>query len=261
MLSKPEVTLTTSPQAYASQNISTLFDTTWVLSTAEQYDGLIATQQKTAAASKGTGNTVADIADESTYGQSLLEKQELEEGKMLAQHFQCIQQNKKLTMKKANIAKATAVQQHWASNYFPEHIPDGLGVKVWVLLNVEQLNLCFKGALGDCMYYSPYSNTVFVSTDANKVVAFKFNLHQWAKVPTTIVYKYAPHGLLHTHYKLKQLYKYYAIKHIPHHNHSVTYMLNSELLLFTQWLDDTLHDCTMQIILADPIYQDLKNPI
>ncbi|KAG6858416.1 hypothetical protein C0995_000219, partial [Termitomyces sp. Mi166 len=169
----------------------------------EQYDGLVATQQKTVAMSKSKGKAVATIESESDYGQfSSEDEQESEEGKLAAQHFQHMQQNKKLTTK-VNIAKAEAAQQHWAINDFSGHIPDGLRVKR-------------------------------------------------TKVPTTIVYKYAPHGLLCTPYELEQLYKYYANKRIPYHNHVVVYMLISELLLFAQWLDDSLHDHTMQ---------DLKNPI
>ncbi|KAG6898673.1 hypothetical protein C0995_008886 [Termitomyces sp. Mi166 len=230
--------------------------------TPKQYNGLVVTQQKTAAASKSKGKAVAMIKDESDYGQfSSEDKQESEEGESAAQHFQCMQQNKKLATKKANIAKAEAAQQHWAINDFSGCIPDRLGVKVWGPLNVEQLNSCFQGALGDCMYYSPYSNTVHIRADANRAVAFEFNSHQQAKVPATIVYKYALRSLPRTPYKLEQLYKYYANEHVPHCDCVVAYMLISELLRFTQWLDDNLHDRTMQIILSDPVYWDLKNPI
>ncbi|KAG6896139.1 hypothetical protein C0995_011740 [Termitomyces sp. Mi166 len=48
--------------------------------TPEQYDGLVATQQKTAAASKGRGKAVATSESESDYGQFLSEdEQESEE--------------------------------------------------------------------------------------------------------------------------------------------------------------------------------------
>ncbi|KAG6894679.1 hypothetical protein C0995_013837 [Termitomyces sp. Mi166 len=230
--------------------------------TLELYDGLVATQQKTVAVSKGKGKAVATVNNESDYGQSLSEEeQELEEGESAAQHFQCMQQNKKLTSKKANAAKARDAQQHWAINDFSGCISDGLGVKVWEPNNVERLNSCFQGALGDCMYYSPYSNTVHVGADANWAVAFKHNSHQQAKVPTTIVYKYALRGLPRTPYELEQLYKYYANEHVLHHDRVVTYMLISELLLFMQQLDSSLQDCTMQVLLSDPLYWDLKNPI
>ncbi|KAG5333152.1 hypothetical protein C0989_006194 [Termitomyces sp. Mn162] len=110
----------------------------------EQYDELVATQQKTAATSKGKGKAVAMIEDDSNYGQFLSEdKQESEERESAAQHFQHMQHNKKLATKKANIAKAEAAQQHKAINDFSGHIPNRLGVKVWGLLNVEWLNLCF----------------------------------------------------------------------------------------------------------------------
>ncbi|KAG6858563.1 hypothetical protein C0995_015663 [Termitomyces sp. Mi166 len=179
--------------------------------TPEQYDGLIATQQKTAAVSKGKGKMVATVNDESDYGQSSSEdEQESEEGESAAQCFQHVQQNKKLASKKANAAKARDAQQHQAINDFSGRIPDGLGVKVWGLNDVERLNSCFQGALSDCMYYSPYSNTVHVGADANQAAAFEHNLHQQAKVPTTIVYKYTPHSLPHTPYELERLYKCYA---------------------------------------------------
>ncbi|KAG6893105.1 hypothetical protein C0995_001607, partial [Termitomyces sp. Mi166 len=94
----------------------------------EQYDGLIATQQKTAAMSKSKGKAVATVDDESDYGQSLSEdEQESEEGESAAQRMQ---RNKKLTSKKANAAKARDAQQHRAINDFSGCIPDGLGVKV-----------------------------------------------------------------------------------------------------------------------------------
>ncbi|KAG6860017.1 hypothetical protein C0995_000445 [Termitomyces sp. Mi166 len=180
--------------------------------TLEQYDGLVATQQKTAAASKGKKKVVATIEDESNYGQSSSEdEQELEEGELAAQRFQRVQQNKKLAIKKANAAKAEAAQQYQAINDFSGHIPNGLKVK--------------------------------------------------AKVPATIIYKYAPRGLPRTLYELEWLYKYYANEHVPHHDCVVMYMLISELLRFAQQLDDNLHDHTMQVTLSDPVYWDLKNPI
>ncbi|KAG6901479.1 hypothetical protein C0995_011382 [Termitomyces sp. Mi166 len=230
--------------------------------TPEQYNGLVAIQQKTAAMFKGKEKAVAMVNDESDYGQSLSEdEQESEEGESAAQCFQHVQRNKKLTSKKANVAKARDAQQHWAINDFSGHIPDRLGVKVWGPHNVEQLNLCFQGALGDCMYYSPYSNTVHVRANANQAVAFEHNSCQQAKVPATIVYKYAPCGLPCTPYELEWLYKYYANEHVPHRDHVVVYMLISELQLFAQQLDNSLQDRTMQVLLSDPLYQDLKNPI
>ncbi|KAG6860455.1 hypothetical protein C0995_010928 [Termitomyces sp. Mi166 len=230
--------------------------------TPEQYDGLVATQQKTAAASKGKGKAVATVNNESDYGQSSSEEeQELEEGESAAQRFQRMQQNKKLTLKKANAAKVRDAQQHRAINDFSGCIPNGLGVKVWGLNNVEWLNSCFQGALGDCMYYSLYSNTVHIRANTNQTAAFKHNSCQQAKVPTTIVYKYALHRLPCTPYELEQLYKYYANEHVLHCDHVVAYMLISELLLFVQQLDNSLQDHTMQVLLSDPLYQDLKNPI
>ncbi|KAG6871034.1 hypothetical protein C0995_008908, partial [Termitomyces sp. Mi166 len=90
----------------------------------EQYDGLVATQQKTVAASKGKGKAVATVDDESDYEQSSSEdEQESEEEESAAQCFQCMQQNKKLASKKANIAKARDAQQHQAINDFSGCIP------------------------------------------------------------------------------------------------------------------------------------------
>ncbi|KAG6894529.1 hypothetical protein C0995_014110, partial [Termitomyces sp. Mi166 len=83
--------------------------------TPEQYDGLVATQQKAAATSKGKGKAVATVDDESDYGQSLsVHEQESEEGESVAQRFQHVQCNKKLTAKKASRAKLEAALQHQA---------------------------------------------------------------------------------------------------------------------------------------------------
>ncbi|KAG6868964.1 hypothetical protein C0995_004306, partial [Termitomyces sp. Mi166 len=98
--------------------------------TPEQYNGLIVTQQKAAAASKGKGKVVPMLSDKSNYGESLSEhEQESEEGESVAQRFQCVQYNKKLAAKKARKAKAEAALQHRAINDFSGHIPNRLGVK------------------------------------------------------------------------------------------------------------------------------------
>ncbi|KAG6858105.1 hypothetical protein C0995_002591, partial [Termitomyces sp. Mi166 len=103
----------------------------------EQYDGLIATQQKDAAASKGKGKVVLTLSDKSDYGESSsMHEWELEEGESVAQCFQRVQYNKKLAAKKARKAKAEAALQHRAINDFSGRIPDGLGVKVWGPLDV-----------------------------------------------------------------------------------------------------------------------------
>ncbi|KAG6859260.1 hypothetical protein C0995_010206 [Termitomyces sp. Mi166 len=58
----------------------------------EQYNGLVATQQKTAATSKGKGKAVAMVDDESNYGQSSSEdEQESEKEELAAQRFQRMQ--------------------------------------------------------------------------------------------------------------------------------------------------------------------------
>ncbi|KAG6899187.1 hypothetical protein C0995_006712 [Termitomyces sp. Mi166 len=180
--------------------------------TPEQYDGLIATQQKAAAASKGKGKVVPMLSDESDYGELLSEhEQESEEGESAAQRFQRMQYNKKLAAKKASKAKAEAALQHRAINDFSGRIPNGLGVK--------------------------------------------------AKMPTSLVYKFAPHSFLCTPYELERLYKHYVNEHAPHHDQVVTYLLMNKLLLVVQKLDESLLNRTMQALLYDPIYRDLQSPI
>ncbi|KAG6870439.1 hypothetical protein C0995_012982 [Termitomyces sp. Mi166 len=224
--------------------------------TPEQYDGLVVTQQKAAAASKGKGKIVPTLSDESDYGESLSEhEQESEEGESAAQRFQRMQYNKKLTAKKANKAKAEAALQHRAINDFSRRIPDRLGVKVWGPLNVERLNSCFTGALSNCVYYSVHNNTIFVRANANQAAAFKYSSQQRAKMPTSLVYKFAPCGFPRTPYELEQLYKHYANKHAPHHDQVVVYLLINELLLVAQKLDESLLNKTMQALL------DLQSPI
>ncbi|KAG6859017.1 hypothetical protein C0995_012210 [Termitomyces sp. Mi166 len=187
--------------------------------TPEQYDGLVATQQKAVAASKGKGKIVLTLSDESDYGESSSEhEQETEEGESVAQCFQHVQYNKKLAAKKASKAKAEAALQHRAINNFSGRIPDGLGVKVWGPLDVEQLNSCFTGALSNCMYYLVHSNAIFVGADANRAAAFEYSSQQQAKMPASVVYKFAPCGFPRTPYELEWLYKHYANKHAPHHD-------------------------------------------
>ncbi|KAG6882741.1 hypothetical protein C0995_013892, partial [Termitomyces sp. Mi166 len=167
----------------------------------------------------GKRKIVLTLSDESDYGELLSKHEwESEEGESAAQHFQHVQYNKKLTAKKANKAKAEAALQHRAINDFSGRIPDGLGVKVWGPLDVEQLNSCFTGALSDCVYYSVHNNTIFVRADANWAVAFEYSSQQRAKMPTSLVYKFVLHGFLRTPYELERLYKHYANKHAPHHD-------------------------------------------
>ncbi|KAG6858603.1 hypothetical protein C0995_015394, partial [Termitomyces sp. Mi166 len=198
---------------------------------------------KAAAASKGKGKIVLTLLDKSDYGESSSEhERESKEGESAAQCFQHVQYNKKLAAKKANKAKAEAALQHRAINDFSGRIPEGLGVKVWGLLDVEQLNLCFTGALSDCMYYSVHNNAIFVRADANRAVAFEYSSLQRTKMPASLVYKFALHGFLRTPYELERLYKHYANEHAPHRNRVVTYLLINELLLVAQKLDKSLLD-------------------
>ncbi|KAG6876105.1 hypothetical protein C0993_005504 [Termitomyces sp. T159_Od127] len=80
------------------------------LCTPAQYDGIVATM----AAKKGKHCEALPINNNSNYGelQSEEEEEEEEEGKMPAQRFQHIQQNKKIAKKKANKAKAAATLAH-----------------------------------------------------------------------------------------------------------------------------------------------------
>ncbi|KAG6860987.1 hypothetical protein C0995_005007 [Termitomyces sp. Mi166 len=230
--------------------------------TPEQYNGLIATQQKAATASKGKEKVVPMLSDKSDYGESLsMHKRESEEGKSVAQRFQRMQYNKKLAAKKARKAKAEAALQHRAINDFSGRIPDRLGVKVWGLLDVERLNSCFRGVLSDCVYYSVHNNAIFVRADANRAAAFKYSAHQRAKMPASLVYKFAPRSFLCTPYKLEQLYKHYVNEHAPHRNQVVMYLLMNKLLLFVQKLDESLLNRTMQALLHDPIYRNLQSLI
>ncbi|KAG6869830.1 hypothetical protein C0995_000234, partial [Termitomyces sp. Mi166 len=129
-----------------------------------------------------------------------------------------------------------------------------LGVKVWGLLDVEQLNSCFTGALSDCVYYSVHNNTIFVGADANRAAAFEYSSQQQAKMPASLVYKFVPRGFPHTPYELEQLYKHYANEHAPHRNRVVT---NS----IAQKLNESLLNKTMQALLYNPMYRDLQSPI
>ncbi|KAG6882794.1 hypothetical protein C0995_013743, partial [Termitomyces sp. Mi166 len=217
---------------------------------------------KAAAASKGKGKIVLTLSDESDYGESLSEhERESEEGESAAQRFQRVQYNKKLAAKKANKAKAEAALQHRAINDFSGRIPDGLGVKVWGPLNVEQLNSCFTGALSDCVYYSVHNNAIFIGANANQAAAFEYSSRQRAKMPASLVYKFAPRSFLRTPYELEQLYKHYANKHAPHHDRVVVYLLINELLLVVQKLNESLLNKTMRALLYDPMYRDVQSPI
>ncbi|KAG6884168.1 hypothetical protein C0995_010780, partial [Termitomyces sp. Mi166 len=163
--------------------------------------------------------------------------------------------------KKMSKAKAEAALQHRAINDFSGCIPDGLGVKVWGLLNVERLNSCFRGALSDCVYYSVHNNAIFIRANANQAAAFEYSSCQQAKMPASLVYKFASHSFPCTPYELKQLYKHYVNEHAPHRDQVVVYLLINKLLLVAQKLDKSLLNRTMRALLYDPIYRDLQSPI
>ncbi|KAG6884421.1 hypothetical protein C0992_006352, partial [Termitomyces sp. T32_za158] len=200
--------------------------------------------------------------DNSDYGQSSSEaEEEEEEGKTPAQHFQRVQRNKKLAKKKANRAQAAAALAHRAQNDFSGCIPDGLGVKIWGPLDVEGLNSCFRGALGPSFYYLYRTNMVFMGADANHVAAFEFGSGRAADMPRTMVYKFVCRGFPCTPYELERLYKYCANPHVPHRNRIAVFMLLIKMQLFVQHLDTALQDRMMRLLLDDPVYQDIPNPI
>ncbi|KAG6867187.1 hypothetical protein C0993_005946 [Termitomyces sp. T159_Od127] len=67
----------------------------------------------TTAAEKGKHREAPPVNNDSDYGElQSEEEEEEEEGKMPAQRFQHVQQNKKITKKKANKAKAAAALVH-----------------------------------------------------------------------------------------------------------------------------------------------------
>ncbi|KAG6895390.1 hypothetical protein C0993_009618 [Termitomyces sp. T159_Od127] len=156
--------------------------------TPAQYDGLMAEAAKTSAASKGKTKAIPMEEDASDYGQSSEEdEEEEEEGETPAERFQRVQQNKKLAKKKANRAEAAAALARRAQNDFSRRISNGLGVKIWGLLNVERLNSFFCGALGPLFYYSYRTNTVLVGANANRAAAYEFSSGNVADTPQTMV--------------------------------------------------------------------------
>ncbi|KAG6865353.1 hypothetical protein C0993_008148, partial [Termitomyces sp. T159_Od127] len=92
--------------------------------TPAQYDGIIATT----AAKKGKYCETPPVNNNSNYRELQSEEDEdEEEGKTPAQHFQYVQQNKKIAKKKVNKAKAAAALAHQVQNNFSGHILNRLG--------------------------------------------------------------------------------------------------------------------------------------
>ncbi|KAG6867454.1 hypothetical protein C0993_002564 [Termitomyces sp. T159_Od127] len=88
------------------------------LCTLAQYDGLVAIQQKEAAAGKSKGMAMPSD-DESDYGEEELEQEhDLEEGETPHKKLRQIAWNKCITKKKVNIAAAHAAQVKKAVNNF-----------------------------------------------------------------------------------------------------------------------------------------------
>ncbi|KAG6900084.1 hypothetical protein C0993_003139 [Termitomyces sp. T159_Od127] len=105
-----------------------------------QYNKIVAT----VAAKKGKHHEAPPVNNDSNYWELQSdEEEEEEEGETHTQHFQRVQQNKKIAKKKANKAKAAAALVHRVQNNFSGRISDRLEVRVWRPLNIEQLNLCF----------------------------------------------------------------------------------------------------------------------
>ncbi|KAG6883321.1 hypothetical protein C0993_006825 [Termitomyces sp. T159_Od127] len=222
--------------------------------TPAQYNGLVATQQKGATASKGKGKAMPSD-DESDYEEEELEQEhDLEQGETPHKKLQQVVQNKCIAKKKANIATAHTAQVKKAVNNFLGQIPNGLGVKIWGLLDVEQMNLCFQGALGDCTYYSATLNAVLVGVDTNHTAAFEFTSGKHAALPSSIVYKHALRGLPCTPYELKKFFNYYKNVHILCCNHIVVSMLLGKLQSFAERNNKSLLNQSMKLMPTNPQY-------
>ncbi|KAG6893821.1 hypothetical protein C0995_015906, partial [Termitomyces sp. Mi166 len=104
-------------------------------------------------------------------------------------------------------------------------------------------------------------NAIFIEADANQAAAFKYSSWQQAKMPASVVYKFAPCSFPRTPYELEWLYKHYTNEHALHRDRVVVYLLINKLLLVAQKLDESLLDKTMQALLHDPMYRDLQSPI
>ncbi|KAG6876830.1 hypothetical protein C0993_012718 [Termitomyces sp. T159_Od127] len=196
------------------------------LHTPVQYDGIVATM----AAKKGKHCEAPSVNDDSDYGELQSEEEEEDkEDKTPTQRFQHIQQNKKIAKKKVNKAKAAAALAHKVQNNFSSCILNGLGVKIWRLLDVERLNSCFCGAISPCCYYLYQTNTVFVGTEANQAATFEFSSGQQAKIPGMMVYKFAHCGFPSMPFELEWLQKYYVNPHIPCCDLIIMYMLFTKL--------------------------------
>ncbi|KAG6860634.1 hypothetical protein C0993_002868, partial [Termitomyces sp. T159_Od127] len=100
-----------------------------------------------------------------------------------------------------------------------------------------------------------------MGANTNRAAAYKFSSGNVADMLQTMVYKLACRGFPCTPYELERLFKYCANPHVPRHDHIVAFMLISELRSVVQCLDTALQDQTMQILLEDPSYQDLLNPV
>ncbi|KNZ72720.1 hypothetical protein J132_02155 [Termitomyces sp. J132] len=96
---------------------------------------------------------------------------------------------------------------------------------------------------------------------ANRAAAYKFSSGNAADMPQTMVYKFAHRGFPCTLYELERLFRYCVNLNVPCRDRIVAFMLISELQLVAQHLDTALQDRTMQILLQDPSYWDLPNPI
>ncbi|KAG6882571.1 hypothetical protein C0992_011316, partial [Termitomyces sp. T32_za158] len=76
-----------------------------------------------------------------------------------------------------------------------------------------------------------------------------------------MVYKFARRGFPCNPYELERLYKYCVNPHVPLRDHIAAFMLLIEMQSFAQHLDTSLQDRTMRLLLDDPAYRDILNPI
>ncbi|KAG6895707.1 hypothetical protein C0992_013165 [Termitomyces sp. T32_za158] len=102
---------------------------------------------------------------------------------------------------------------------------------------------------------------VFVGANASRAAAYEFGSGHAADMPQMMVYKFACRGFPCTPYELEWLYKYCANPHIPHCDRIVAFMLLIDMQSFAQHLDTALKDRTMRILLDNPVYWDIPNPI
>lgn len=131
--------------------------------TLAQYDSLVAIKKKQTMPGKGKAKAVFLF----NYGKLSSEQEKGEKEELVADYFQCVTCNKHLAKKKTDHAKAEQALCYRAENDFSGRIPNTLEVKVWGLLDIEWMNLCFRRALSHYTYYLYYINMMLIGADAN----------------------------------------------------------------------------------------------